>query len=47
MIENFLVTGRDGYSTETIGKRISDSGIARGQPDGVGCDAGGAQACDD
>ena len=47
MVENFLVTGRDRYSTETIGKPISDSRIARGQPDGVGCDARRTQASDD
>src|ERR1044072_6579603 len=28
MIENFLVIGGDRYSRETIGKRISDRGIA-------------------
>ena len=38
MVEDFLVTGRDGYSMEPLGKPISDSRIARGQPDGVGCD---------
>ena len=36
MIENFLVIGGDRYSRETIGKRISDSGIAFLLPLSVG-----------
>ncbi len=47
MVENFLVARPDRYSMETIGKPMSDSRIARGQPDGVGCDARRAQASDD